>query len=243
MSHSKIFSVLRTFRVFRIFKLFKIGELRLLLDSIAFTVSEIWSYALLLSFFMYIFALVGMSSFAGKIRFDQEGNLDLDEGESPRENFDSLGGALLTIFDVLIGDDWTAIMFNCIRAKGDSSSIYFILLVCMGTIVLMNLFLAIMLGNFHKARCFGQKRIVLDAFYELLHLKSGAKIEIDWACDIVLGDLSDHAKFKVLKLYNVKAGERDINKTLKNISECKDNLIKGISTQDELNVLEDIYNE
>ena len=65
MSHSKIFSLLRTFRVFRIFKLFKIGELRLLLDSIAFTVSEIWSYVLLLSFFMYIFALVGMSTFAG----------------------------------------------------------------------------------------------------------------------------------------------------------------------------------
>ena len=65
MSHSKVFLVLRTFRVFRIFKLFKIGELRLLLDSIAFTISEIWSYALLLFFFIYIFALVGMSTFAG----------------------------------------------------------------------------------------------------------------------------------------------------------------------------------
>ena len=64
-SHSKIISLMRIFRVLRIFKLFKIGELRLLLDSIAFTVSEIWSYLLLLSFFMYIFALVGMSTFAG----------------------------------------------------------------------------------------------------------------------------------------------------------------------------------
>ena len=65
LTNSKIFSVLRTFRVFRIFKLLKIGDLRILLDSIFFTVSEIWSYVLLLFFFMYIFALVGVSTFAG----------------------------------------------------------------------------------------------------------------------------------------------------------------------------------
>ena len=59
---------------------------------------------------------------------------------------------MLTIFDVLIGDGWSAIMFNCMRAKGKYVSIFFILLVLMGTIMLMNLFLAIMLGNFHKAR-------------------------------------------------------------------------------------------
>jgi hypothetical protein len=72
MSNSKVFSVLRTFRVFRIFKLFKSGDLRLLLDSIMFTVTTIWSYLLLLSFFIYIFALVGMSSFAGKIKFNDD---------------------------------------------------------------------------------------------------------------------------------------------------------------------------
>lgn len=195
MSHSKIFSVLRTFRVFRIFKLFKIGELRLLLDSIVFTVSEIWSFLCLLSFFMYIFALVGMSTFAGQVMFDGDGNLNLDSGMSPRENFDTLGGALLTIFDVLIGYDWISIMFNCIRAKGPVVSIYFIALVVLGTIILMNLFLAIMLGNFDKARSFGQKRQVLETFYELLHLKSDMKIEIDWACDIILDDLADHVKY------------------------------------------------
>jgi hypothetical protein len=69
-------------------------------------------------------------------------------GESPRANFDSLGEAVFTIFQVLIGADWSSIMYNCIRAKGETSSIYFILLVILGTIILMNLFLAIMLGNF-----------------------------------------------------------------------------------------------
>ena len=130
----------------------------------------------------------------------------MQNGESPRENFDSLSATLITIFDVLIGDDWTSIMFNCIRAKGYGVSIYFILLVVMGTIIMMNLFLAIMLGNFDKARIFGHKKQLLDAFNELLNQKDGSRIEIDWACDIILGDLSDHAKYKVLKLYNWKAG-------------------------------------
>jgi hypothetical protein len=112
-------------------------------------------------------------------------------------------------------------MYNCIRALGTKCAIYFILLVVMGTIILMNLFLAIMLGNFDKARCFGQKRQVLDAFYELLHRKEGSKIEIDWACDIILGDLSDHVKYKILKLYNVKAGEKKVNKALKLLAEAE----------------------
>ena len=109
----------------------------------------------MLSFFMYIFALIGMSSFAGKIKFNEHDELDLENGESPRENFDSLGNSLLTIFEVLIGSDWSLVMYNCIRALGTKCAIYFILLVIMGTIILMNLFLAIMLGNFDKARCFG----------------------------------------------------------------------------------------
>ena len=97
-------------------------------------------------------------------------------GESPRENFDTLRRALLTIFDVLIGNDWSSIMFNCIRAKGEASSIYYILIVIIGTIILMNLFLAIMLGNFDKARSFGHKREILDAFDELLNESNGGEV-------------------------------------------------------------------
>ena len=64
------FLVFRTFRVFRVFKLIKNGDLRLLLDSIIFTISTIGPYVTFLMFFIYIFALVGMSLFAGKIKFD-----------------------------------------------------------------------------------------------------------------------------------------------------------------------------
>lgn len=89
-NNSTIFSILRTFRVFRVFKLFKTGDLRLLLDSIIYTMSTIGSYLMLVSFFVYIFALVGMSSYAGKLRFNEEGDVDPEGEIIPRENFDTL---------------------------------------------------------------------------------------------------------------------------------------------------------
>lgn len=53
-------SALRAFRLFRIFKLFRTGDLKVLLDSIAFTISTIGNYIVLLSLFIYIYALLGM---------------------------------------------------------------------------------------------------------------------------------------------------------------------------------------
>jgi hypothetical protein len=82
------FSALRAFRLFRIFKIFRAGDLRTLLDSIAFTVLTIKDYTILLCLFIYVFALLGMSFFAGKVKFDEEGDLDFKNGESPRANFD-----------------------------------------------------------------------------------------------------------------------------------------------------------
>jgi hypothetical protein len=37
-----------------------------------------------------------------------------------------------------------------------------------GNIIMLNLFLAILLGNFEKARSFGQKKMVFEAIKELI---------------------------------------------------------------------------
>lgn len=64
-----------------------------------------------------------------------------------------------------------------------------------GAIIMLNLFLAILLGNFDKARNFGQKKQLFEAFKELLadgHL-------LNECLDVILGDMSSHVKYKVLK--------------------------------------------
>jgi hypothetical protein len=53
-------SALRAFRLFRIFKIFRVGDLRVLLDSIAFTMTTIGNYVVLLSLFIYVYSLLGM---------------------------------------------------------------------------------------------------------------------------------------------------------------------------------------
>jgi len=71
----------------------------------------------------------------------------------PRQNFDSLAWSLITVFQILVGDQWNQVMYKAYLANGDSSSsvAYFIVLVLLGKIIMLNLFLSIMLGNFEMS--------------------------------------------------------------------------------------------
>ena len=77
---SSVVSAMRAFRLFKIFRLLKVGDLRVLIDSINFTIITIGDYAILLLLFIYVFALMGMSFYAGKIRFNEDGECDLVDG-------------------------------------------------------------------------------------------------------------------------------------------------------------------
>ena len=157
---------LRAIRLFRVFKLFKSGDLRILMDSILFTISTIGTYTVLLMLFLYVFALTGMQFFAGQFRFKDHGSgaFDLEEGEVPRANFDTLIDALLTTFACFIGDNWTFVMYDSIRSSGSIAAIFYVIVIAFGNIVMLNLFLAILLGNFDKARDFGAKKKLLQCF-------------------------------------------------------------------------------
>ena len=51
-----------------------------------------------------------------------------------------------------IGKGWNDIMYESMRCVSVFWSIYFIGLIIFGNIIMLNLFLAILLGNFDKAR-------------------------------------------------------------------------------------------
>ncbi|XP_066994947.2 muscle calcium channel subunit alpha-1-like [Anabrus simplex] len=136
-------SVLRFFRVLRILKLTPYWKsLCRLTASLMSSIASIASLLLLLCLFIIISALLGMQIFGGRFDFD-------DGNEKPRANFDTFWQSLLTVFQVLTGEDWTFIMYNGIRAYGGASSagmlvsIYFIILFICGNYTLLNIFLAI----------------------------------------------------------------------------------------------------
>ena len=54
----------------------------------------------------------------------------------------------MTIFQVLTGEDWNAVMYDGMRTTGTWACLYFILLVVIGNYIVLNLFLAILLDNF-----------------------------------------------------------------------------------------------
>ena len=95
------------------------------------------NFLLLIAIVMYVFALLGLELFAGKLRFGPDGSPvkpgSDEEVFLPRMNFDSLFWALMSIFKVLMAREWNILFYDCIRGAGLTSSLlYFVSLVTIG---------------------------------------------------------------------------------------------------------------
>ena len=65
-----------------------------------------------------------------------------------RHNFDNIYWSVITIFQILTGENWNEVMYDGMRSTGSLSCIYFLLLFILGNYIILNLFLAILLDNF-----------------------------------------------------------------------------------------------
>lgn len=153
--NSSSIGVITTFRAFRIMRIFKLAKswkrLNVLLRTIKRTMEDVSIFSILLGLFMFTFALLGMELFAFRSRFADDGSVDLANGTSPNNNFDTLLNSFTTVFVVMTGDGWSSIYFEQYRGLSNSATTaYFIVLVIIGQRVLLNLFLAILLQNFDE---------------------------------------------------------------------------------------------
>lgn len=80
------------------------------------TLKDISTFTIFISLFIFIYALIGMEIFSYQCKKTPDGKIDLINGKSPLNNFDTFYEALLTIFVLLTGDQWTAIMLDYYRA-------------------------------------------------------------------------------------------------------------------------------
>uniref|UniRef100_A0A8D3B8M5 Voltage-dependent N-type calcium channel subunit alpha n=1 Tax=Scophthalmus maximus TaxID=52904 RepID=A0A8D3B8M5_SCOMX len=142
-------SVLRALRLLRIFKVTKYwNSLRNLVVSLLNSMKSIISLLFLLFLFIVVFALLGMQLFGGLFNFEKK---------PPTTNFDTFPAAILTVFQILTGEDWNAVMYQGIESQGGVhrgmfSSIYFIILTLFGNYTLLNVFLAIAVDNLANAQ-------------------------------------------------------------------------------------------
>ncbi|XP_022254974.1 voltage-dependent calcium channel type A subunit alpha-1-like [Limulus polyphemus] len=143
------FSVLRALRLLRIFKVTKYwSSLRNLVISLLSSMRSIISLLFLLFLFILIFALLGMQLFGGAFNFHDG---------TPPANFNTFPIALLTVFQILTGEDWNEVMYRGIESQGGIHggmvySLYFIILVLFGNYTLLNVFLAIAVDNLANAQ-------------------------------------------------------------------------------------------
>ncbi|KAK5607404.1 Voltage-dependent P/Q-type calcium channel subunit alpha-1A [Crenichthys baileyi] len=142
-------SVLRALRLLRIFKVTKYwASLRNLVVSLLNSMKSIISLLFLLFLFIVVFALLGMQLFGGQFNF---------ENGTPPTNFDTFPAAIMTVFQILTGEDWNMVMYDGIQSqggvnKGMAFSVFFIVLTLFGNYTLLNVFLAIAVDNLANAQ-------------------------------------------------------------------------------------------
>lgn len=126
-------------RLFRLFKLARTWtSFRKLLATIAATVAGIVNFVILLLLFMTISSLLGMELFAYEV--------------GTRYNFNNFLNAMLSVFMLLTNEGWNTMAYNFMHEIGTIYPvIYFVVVIILGNFILLKLFIAILINNFHDA--------------------------------------------------------------------------------------------
>uniref|UniRef100_A0A914C966 Voltage-dependent T-type calcium channel subunit alpha n=1 Tax=Acrobeloides nanus TaxID=290746 RepID=A0A914C966_9BILA len=150
-------SVLRTFRLLRILKLVRfMPALRYQLVVMLRTMDNVTVFFGLLMLFIFIFSILGMNLFGCRFCKTDEDfmgfpikryNCDCD-----RTNFDHIGHAVLTVFQILTQEDWNMVLFNGMSQTTPWAALYFVALMTFGNYVLFNLLVAILVEGFQESK-------------------------------------------------------------------------------------------
>ena len=77
---------------------------------------------------------------------------NVGEGYIPRFNYDNFFWSFVTVFYLLVQDNWSSSMYDCMRSSvGYASVIYFLFVMVIGLYIMLNLFLAILLDGFDRS--------------------------------------------------------------------------------------------
>ena len=147
-------SALRTMRLMRTLRLAKtFTGLQSLIATFLASLRQLCNFFFIFALVLLIFALLGVQMFGGK--YTAENGLEpqvvaADGSMVPAAafHFESVPAALVTLFVVISGENWNEVYFTAHAAAGVGATFYFVALVVIGEYVLVNLFVAILLGSF-----------------------------------------------------------------------------------------------
>ena len=128
--------IARLARLLRVARLVStIPELRLIISTLVRSIPSMGHVILLMSIIFYIYAVAGYHLFH----------------EHDPTHWNTLGLSLLTLFRVVTLEDWTDVMYTAMDMH-PMSWLFFVSFVVIGTFVVINLFIAVVLNNLEEAK-------------------------------------------------------------------------------------------
>jgi voltage-gated sodium channel len=128
--------VARLIRVLRVLRLVSaVPQLRLIVATLVRSIPSMGHVIILMSVIFYIYAVTGFHLF---------------EKADP-EHWGSLGASLLTLFQMVTLEGWVDIM-DTAREAHPWAWIYFVSFVLIGTFVVLNLFIAVVINNLERSK-------------------------------------------------------------------------------------------
>ncbi len=126
----------RLARLLRVLRLIStLPELRLIVATLVRSIPSMGHVILLMSIIFYVYAVAGYHLFH----------------EIDPTHWRNLGISLLSLFRVVTLEDWTDIMYAAMAAK-PWAWVYFVSFVVLGTFVVINLFIAVVINNLDEAK-------------------------------------------------------------------------------------------
>ena len=128
--------IARLARLLRVARLIStIPELRLIVSTLVRSIPSMGHVLLLMSIIFYIYAVAGYHMFH----------------EHDPTHWRNLGLSLLTLFRVVTLEDWTDVMYKAMELH-PLAWVYFVSFVVVGTFVVINLFIAVVINNLEEAK-------------------------------------------------------------------------------------------
>lgn len=133
--------MLKAARLLRIFKIIKSWDsLKVLLGAVFGSMEAITNLLILIFLFIFILALFCKQFFGVPLIYE--------DGSESRYAFTDTYTAMITMFIILTGENWTEIMILVIDNKSSFIWAYlFVFMMLLGNFMLLNLFLAILLKS------------------------------------------------------------------------------------------------
>lgn len=128
--------VARLVRVLRVLRLVSaVPQLRLIVATLVRSIPSMGHVIMLMSIIFYIYAVTGFHLFH----------------EHDAEHWGTLGAALLTLFQMVTLEGWVDVMDTAMEAH-PWSWIFFVSFVLIGTFVMLNLFIAVVINNLNASK-------------------------------------------------------------------------------------------